>query len=291
MNPFDLTGPEFLVFYAALTTLLIVVSRILLRGKEERVEGSGGVAIRDPYLMAVLRGGRAELLRVAVVALADRGLLAVSANRAQATEAGLAAKPADEVERELLEYCREPRSASALFGGPVLFVAAQRYEDELVRLGFVPDRAAYVRRRNAFFAGSALLAIVTAVRVAAAFTTGHTHIDTLLMFTGAAIAGFGIALVARRTAAGDAYLREVRNLFKSLSLRPRDVRGGNARSELAMIAAVFGTATLAMNDEFAWAQRFFGSAYAATGAGVTGTGACDGGAPCGCGAAAGCGAG
>jgi uncharacterized protein (TIGR04222 family) len=281
MNPFGLGGPEFLVFYAGVTTLMIVVSRVLLRGRE-RVEGSGGGAVRDPYLMAVLRGGRMELLRVAVVALADRELLAVREGQAEATDAGLKTAPANEVERELLEYCREPRTAAALFGGPVLRDAADRYEDELLRLGFILGRRQHVARRNVFLAGTALLLAITAVRVAAAFTTGHTHVDTLIFLTGAAIGFFGLVLVARRTAAGDAYVREVRNRFKALSLRPRDLRGGHARAELAMIAAVFGTATLSLN-EFAWAHRFFASGYDPTAGYVAGAGACDGGAACGAG--------
>src|SRR5688572_6470436 len=73
MNPFDLPGPQFLAFYAALGLVVVVLVSILRRMAE-----SGPVPkvdVSDPYLIAYLRGGENEALRVATVSLVDRGLL------------------------------------------------------------------------------------------------------------------------------------------------------------------------------------------------------------------------
>ena len=72
MNPFDLPGPQFLAFYTALgvgvTLLLHLLRWAAESGKPLKVNFS------DPYLIAYLRGGENEALRVATVSLIDRGL-------------------------------------------------------------------------------------------------------------------------------------------------------------------------------------------------------------------------
>lgn len=65
-NPLNLPGPQFLVFYlalAAVTIALLVVSR----RAQESGEAST-VSLSDPYLVACLRGGANEAMRVAAAA-------------------------------------------------------------------------------------------------------------------------------------------------------------------------------------------------------------------------------
>lgn len=72
-NPLDLAGRQFLTFYAftaAVTLGLLYVARSAGDGGDPpRIDTS------DPYLIACLRGGKNEALRVATVALIDRGVL------------------------------------------------------------------------------------------------------------------------------------------------------------------------------------------------------------------------
>ncbi len=89
MNPFDLCGPEFLLFYvvlvAAVSGVAVLVRRVLESGPVPRFREV------DPYLVAHLRGGSSEVLRVATISLLDRGLLQISGEHIQA-EPGAAAR-------------------------------------------------------------------------------------------------------------------------------------------------------------------------------------------------------
>src|SRR5262245_37881781 len=73
MNPFDLRGPEFLLFYFCYCIVVVIVMRVL----QWRAESGDTpkIDLGDPYLLAYLRGGENEPLRVAVISLIDRGLL------------------------------------------------------------------------------------------------------------------------------------------------------------------------------------------------------------------------
>ena len=73
MNPFDLYGPEFLLFYTVLAAVLIA-GLYVVRGSQEP-EDPTPVRLTDPYAIACLRGGPNEMLRVATVNLVERGLL------------------------------------------------------------------------------------------------------------------------------------------------------------------------------------------------------------------------
>src|ERR1700676_4468200 len=78
VNPFDLRGPEFLLFYFFLSLLVIGGVVLLRRSDEDR--DIGKPPIDDPYLVAFLRGRENETLRVATLSLVDRGLLTLKSS-------------------------------------------------------------------------------------------------------------------------------------------------------------------------------------------------------------------
>src|SRR4029450_4760081 len=77
MNPFDWRGPAFLLFFWCLSvlaiTFLVLYRRIPEDGPPPKVD------LADPYLLAYLRAGPNEALRVGLVSLIDRKLLTASA--------------------------------------------------------------------------------------------------------------------------------------------------------------------------------------------------------------------
>ena len=75
LSPFDLSGPSFLAFYIGVAIIVVVVAKLAI----DAAEGGAPPALPlgDPYQIAWLRGGTAEAARIAVLALTDRGLLAV----------------------------------------------------------------------------------------------------------------------------------------------------------------------------------------------------------------------
>ena len=72
MNPFALSGPEFLLFYAVFAVAVAVAGRIAVAFLRPSTRGR---LPTDPYLIAQFRGGASEALRTACVSLLDRGLL------------------------------------------------------------------------------------------------------------------------------------------------------------------------------------------------------------------------
>ena len=70
VSPFDLRGPQFLVFYLALGALVALAARTLLRSREAGV--SSPRPLHDYLDIAFLRGGAVEAVRVAVMTLVDR---------------------------------------------------------------------------------------------------------------------------------------------------------------------------------------------------------------------------
>ena len=71
MNPFDLSGPDFLVFYLILA--IIVATGLKLAIAEAEGGAPPALPLSDPYQIAWLRGGTPEA--IAVLSLTDRGLL------------------------------------------------------------------------------------------------------------------------------------------------------------------------------------------------------------------------
>lgn len=75
MNPFDLSGPEFLIVYASIAAI-VSLAHFAYRELTETGEVTRA-DISDPYLIAYLRNGELEVLRVATLSLVDRELIAL----------------------------------------------------------------------------------------------------------------------------------------------------------------------------------------------------------------------
>ena len=132
MNPFDLPGEEFLLFYLALIVVVLSAAVLIRRRNESTLTGDlspvkqglvvghthpsdARAAMSDPYLIAALRGGNNEVIRTAVVSLVDRGLLTVDGDSVVASAIGFTATVRKQVERAILDDCRTKQAASDLF--------------------------------------------------------------------------------------------------------------------------------------------------------------------------------
>ena len=101
MNPFDFSGPDFLIFYVALCAVVIVGS-VILRRKIESAP-TPRIDLSDPLLIAFLRGGETETMRVAAVSLVDRGLLTCSGTRLKKAPHAQSESVRRPIEKELLK--------------------------------------------------------------------------------------------------------------------------------------------------------------------------------------------
>lgn len=284
MNPFDLRGPQFLLFYAILSAVVLATAAVLCRS----LEPSGGAPTRltDPYLIAFLRGGPLEAVRVAMLALLDRGLLVASGSRvatAPGAEAGHVARP---LERAVLSAAAVPVEESWVARSPACLAACGVMQDVLAEQGLVPDAAARRRRRTSAVWVAILLLGVGGTKIVVALHRGRTNVLILvILMVIVALATAKLLLGPRRTPRGSALLADLERLFGGLRDRASHLRKGGATSELALLAGVFGLAAVPIGIMDSWTRVFAREVTQAGGCGSSGCGSsgCGGGGGGGCG--------
>ncbi len=288
MNPFDYTGPLFLLFYLALIAVTMFVIKRVRTRQELRDVPYSDAPWNDPYRIAFLRGGKNELVRVAVVSLVDRGLLSVQNDKVQTTIIGRETQARKQIEREILAYCNTTREPKELFSTHHFTLAEMEYENELARMQLMPDDATKQRRRALFAGGAGVLLFFGLTKMIVALSRGRTNIILLIILTAVGLVLVMKATAPRLTARGELLLENVRNLFASLQVRAPQIRPGGASTELVMLAAVFGVTALP-RENFAWSQQLFpradsssiasncGSSSGSCGSSSCGGGGCGGG--------------
>ena len=255
MNPFDLPGREFLGFYVALmalTALVLIVAR--------RVVESGPVPqlpFVDPYLIAYLRGGAEEAVRICAWSLLDRGLLAVDGDALKA-QRGAEQQVRRPLERALIDATRSSRTAYLLIKDEPVRASTQGLHDGLVELGLVPSDADKLRRTMMGAGAVAMLWAVAGIKMAIAVARGRHNIAFLVLLALASVVLVMLLLRAgRRTARGDRLLADLRTLFAGLHARRAQLRPGGSTQELALLTAVFGMSAMVEHSQVTLYQQLF----------------------------------
>jgi uncharacterized protein (TIGR04222 family) len=236
VNPFDLRGPYFLLFYvvlvAAVAGVAALVRRVLESGPVPRFREV------DPYLVAHLRGGSSEVLRVATISLLDRGLLQISGEHIQA-EPGAAARVRRPVEQAILAEFPTFLRGSSLFAYSGPLAACAPFEDELRKLRLMPSTSQILLRVLIGLGAVAILLWVAQHKIELALARGH---DVVFLVALAFVSPVAIilALHSRTTTVGQRMLQDFRTLFSRLRERAGEIPPGGATNELALLAAVFG---------------------------------------------------
>jgi len=285
MNPFDLHGPEFLLLYFCFSLFVIIAIAILRRRAE--TGPAPKIDLGDPYLIAYLRGGEHEVLRVAVISLVDRGMLDMDdqiIRRADQVTDDMLKHP---IEYEVLKKFGDPGEASAIFKDDNLKSLLQPYRDKLERAGLMPD--AYVRRDRLMRLLLALMAlgVVGVNKIVIGLSRGKP-VGFLVVMMIAAMAIVAFSSFPRLTARGKATLADITNLYSGLRTRVNSFSPGSASAELAMFAAVFGVAALTATP-FGYARTLFPQAISSSSCGSScgssdsssSCGSSDGGSSCG----------
>ena len=239
MNPFDLPGPQFLAFYAVLGACVLLLLYVL----KQRAEGGDPIRLpsRDPYLIAYLRGGAVETVRLGVAVLVDRQLLqfeggdsVVRRDKVRPTHGG------NDLERAILEECD-----TAVYPQKLVYDAAPAGNCQtIIRVAAHAHGAAGWPRH----------AIATAARIRSGDRRarhrrrnqdrrglGPQSARSFLIVLAFGFAG--VALVVNRgrlTALGTRVLADLATLFDALRERAGELRPYASTGELALLMAVFG---------------------------------------------------
>jgi uncharacterized protein (TIGR04222 family) len=252
-NPFDLPGPDFLVFYAILGVLTIALLWLARRTSEP--DDAPRIDYSDPYLVAYLRGGGPEVIRVVAVSLIDRGLLQSNDDQLVAVNQNAVKIVRRPIEKALLQHFRFRAKTSSAFTSPAILSTCQEYKDTLQRLGLLPDESIVRARLWRLSVAVILLTGVAALKILIALQRGRTNIFFLVL-----LAVFFVFVAIRvhnplRTRRGDALLADLRNLFSSLKARAARLRPGGETADAALLMAVFGLDALPA-ALFPYAKRF-----------------------------------
>ncbi len=241
MNPFDLRGPAFLLFYVLFSALVagavVLVRRQLESGEVPRLP------FVDPYLIAQLRAGATEAVRVATLSLLDRGLIEQLGDSLRAApEADAHARRP--IERAVLSHLALKRPARELVADRRLLRDCAPLSAELAELGLYASAAQYWVRAVVLGLALLLLWSVTYTKISLAIARGHHNVQFLVVLTIGVSIGLALYLARRRTPIGDALLRDLSSLFEGLRDRAASLRTGGETNELALLVAVFGMAEL-----------------------------------------------
>jgi uncharacterized protein (TIGR04222 family) len=248
LNPFDLRGPEFLVFYgvfsAAVVVLVLLVERFFEAGSSDDAAAWGAGVAKDPYQVAYLRGGRDEVIRVAIVSLVERQLLATDGGNLQTAvdnAADVARRPLD---RAILTKFAAADKGQSVYSDSVTLNEAKAIGELLKQKGLLPDARVNGIRFLAAFGGVCALWIVAGIKMAVALGRGHHNI--LFLLFGAIVAALVCVLIScrRRTVLGNRTVAHLQQVFSGLNSRRDTIQFDSSSGDVAFLAAAFGMAAM-----------------------------------------------
>jgi uncharacterized protein (TIGR04222 family) len=262
VNPLDLRGPEFLLFYCGLGVAITVVAWLTRRMSER---GDTPRPLTDYLEIAFLRDGAGEAVRVAVLTLIDRGALSVDAQMVVAAK-DAARRVTKATERAIVTRVAEAaRMADLLADEAVTAAVTAECEPELVRRGLLPDAGQRASRNRLWLLSAGTLVLVAALKIGVALARGRSNIGFLVLLGFAFLIATAVATHPRRTPAGNALVGDLRTLFGGLKDRASSLRPQSGGTDLALLIAVFGVgAALPVYPE---AQKLFPQSGASHGGG------------------------
>jgi len=239
MNPFDLSGPQFLFLYTVFGCV-VIAALYFTRGISESNNTVPKLNYSDPYLLAYLRGAEKEAIRVATISLIDRGLLRVDDQRLSATNAAAVELVHRPIEKAILQRSRIASDITSTIESSSLKAACQEYKDKLQQLHLLPDQKISAKRLNRLLIALVLLLGVAFIKIVVATMRGRQNIWFLIVLSGI----FAYIAIRKydpfRTALGDAMLADLRSLFSPLKNRAGMITPGGASGEAALLMALFG---------------------------------------------------
>ena len=242
MNPFELSGPSFLVFYIVFAVIVVVAVKLAIDTAEQGAPPA--LPLSDPYQIAWLRGGTPEAARIAVLALTDRGLLAIQGD--DLVNFGPARSFVREpLERAILALCAQSgTAATAVLDDPAVEQACAVYQAQLERLQLMPDPAMRARRNRWLAIATAILLGVAVIKIDIAIGRGKYNVEFVIILGLIALWVMWRLTRRRRTSLGNRMVKDLRRLFRTLRQRAASIRSGAMTSDAVLLAAVFGLSVL-----------------------------------------------
>lgn len=261
LGPFDLSGPDFLVFFAWFAPAVFAAALVLrwwMRGPGVLLVRRPALAESDPYVVAAL-SDIDQVLGVALTNLSSRYLLRPSPKSRVIRAEGKLPAGVPDIERRVHELADHPSGADL---EDLRAVAKDVAADDLARLrqeGLVLSEAAAERVRYVPFALALVVPVVAGIKLLIGLSRGRP-VDMLIVL-GLVTMLVAVRFLGRtwRTRAGDAVLAEWKQVHKAQKQRlPNGTLPG---TEGAMMVALFGASVWplavgsmydALKDDSSW---------------------------------------
>ena len=293
MNPFDLTGPQFLLFYLLFGVMICYWVNYGINQFDGRYPVPPASLASDPYLIAYLRAGGNEAMQIATLSLVDRGILKES-NGTLTLMPGfyrnLVQRPIEAyiVERYMARSGPQAPIDSLVWSAPIKQLRATLAQHGLVKsIDLVSKRVPLV------LLGWGLLWGVSHIRLDLAAQRGHGN-TFFLSALSVIFSVYLLLLLFKATKRRKEFLKNLETLFQRLKQRAADVPAGGATNEMALLAAIFGLGMLSATT-FPYRERLYPTPKANDSGGDGGGGdsgsSSDSGSSCGGGGCGGCGGG
>jgi len=282
VNPFDLTGPYFLVFFALVLCLGAGLLTLFwsFQGNGKSLVGP----LVDPYAIAYLRGGPKEAVKIAVASLAHRRWVSTGV-RQITTEEGKLDLARNNLEKAILFECINGKTFEELCRSRPADVAKSLYQEKLFQEGLILSR-----RQIETFAILKGILILTAVsisltKISIGLQKGKPVLF-LFLLTAAGILGI-ISLRFWKTPLGKQVLKDLSVLFERLKGQQDKLIRPEKNRDFSYLTAVFGTDNLGLGFSYLSVLRPVGRP--STSSSDCSSSSCSGGSSCGGGCGGGCG--
>ena len=248
VNPFDWSGPWFLLAYLVFGLLVYYLARELLIGQELRNPHAQLSLADDPYRIAYLRGGALEAVKIAAIVLVDRGLLRADGPLLETASADSLRFASHDIERDVLRlYLGRQGHSKELAAQADMLPSCRAYQDSLTQQELLVGPPLLRRRERITWPAHYLLLTVAAVKAVIAISRQHYN----LLFLALLLAVFLLMLRGLRTQAtswsAQRLLTDLRMLFGRLNQRAARLQAGSSSADMALLAAIFGLGALPLS--------------------------------------------
>lgn len=248
VNPFDWSGPWFLLAYLIFGVLVYYLARELLIRQELRNPHAQLSLADDPYRIAFLRGGALEAVKIAAIVLVDRGLLRAEGPLLETASADSLRFASHDIERDVLRlYLGRQGHSKELAAQAEMLPSCRAYQETLTQQELLVGPPLLRRRARITWPAHYLLLTVAAVKAVIAISRQHYN----LLFLALLLAVFLLMLRGLRTQAiswsAQRLLTDLRMLFGRLNLRASRLQAGSSSADMALLAAIFGLGALPLS--------------------------------------------
>ncbi|WFR77708.1 TIGR04222 domain-containing membrane protein [Janthinobacterium rivuli] len=248
LNPFDWSGPWFLLAYLIFGVLVYYLARELLIRMELRNPHAQLSLADDPYRIAYLRGGALEAVKIAAIVLVDRGLLRADGPLLETASADSLRFARHDIERDVLRlYLGRQGHSKELAVQAEMLPSCRAYQETLTQQELLVGPPLLRRRERITWAAHWLLLTVAAVKAVIAISRQHYN----LLFLAVLLVIFLLMLRGLRTQAtswsAQRLLTDLRMLFGRLNMRSSRLNAGSSSADMALLAAIFGLGALPLS--------------------------------------------